>query len=113
MTTHKRKATPARAGGLLANSHPVDSETLVLAGKLVRSEQLLDQLFDPGAKPSIRWLRAQTRAKTIPYVRIGHLVFFDVDMVRAVLADQNLVRHRIKATTFPPRSDHKGDEVLG
>jgi hypothetical protein len=102
MTTHERKPSPARAGGLLADSHPADAETLVLAGKLVRSEQLLDQLFDPDAKPSIRWLRAQTRAKTIPYVRIGHLVFFDVDMVRAVLADKNLVRHRIKAPSVSP-----------
>lgn len=113
MTTHERKPSPARAGGSLANSHPVDAETLVPKGKLVSAQQLLDQLFDPGSKPSIRWLRARTRAETIPYYRIGHLVYFDVEMVRAVLADKNLVRHRIKAPTFPPRSDHKGDEVLG
>lgn len=66
-----------------------------LNGKLVGAEQLLDQLFDPGAKPSLRWLRTQTKAKSIPYVRIGHLVFFDVEMVRTALAAKNLVCHRM------------------
>jgi hypothetical protein len=70
---------------------------MALKGKLVCAQQLLDQLFDPGAKPSLRWLRAQTKAKAIPHIRIGHLVFFDVEMVRGALASRNLVRHRISA----------------
>ena len=55
---------------------------LTLTGKLVNAEQLLDALFDPEARPSLRWLRTQTKAKTIPYVRLGHLIFFDVEMVQ-------------------------------
>jgi len=69
----------------------------VLKGKLVNADQLLEQIFDPTAKPSLRWLRTQTKAKAIPHVRIGHLVFFDVEMVRTALATKNLVRHRVKA----------------
>lgn len=72
---------------------------LVVKGKLVSAGQLLDQLFDPGAKPSLRWLRTQTKSKAIPHIRIGHLVFFDVDMVRTALAGKNLVRHRMTTTT--------------
>lgn len=68
---------------------------MTLKGKLVNAEQLLSEVFDPEAKPSMRWLRSQTKAKSIPYVRIGHLVFFDVDMVRASLAGKNLVRQRV------------------
>ena len=68
---------------------------LTLTGKLVNAEQLLDALFDPEARPSLRWLRTQTKAKTIPYVRLGHLIFFDVEMVRSALASKNLVRHRM------------------
>lgn len=68
---------------------------LVVKGKLVRAEQLLDQLFDPSCKPSLRWLRSQTKSKGIPHIRIGHLVFFDMDMVRSALAGKNLVRHRM------------------
>lgn len=70
---------------------------LALKGKLVTATQLLDQLFDPEARPSLRWLRTQTKAKAIPYVRIGHLVFFDVEIVRTALATRNLVRHRMAA----------------
>ena len=70
---------------------------LVLKGKLVSAEQLLDHLFDPKCRPSLRWLRAQTKAKSIPFIRIGHLVFFDVDMVRTALAGKNLVGRRLSA----------------
>ena len=70
---------------------------MTVDGKLVTAQQLLDDLFDPGARPSIRWLRSQTKAKSIPHIRIGHLVFFDVEMVRTALAKKNLVRHRMTA----------------
>ena len=73
---------------------------LTLTGRLVNASQLLDALFDPEARPSLRWLRTQTKAKTIPYVRLGHLIFFDVEMVRVALADRNLVRHRMTARSF-------------
>ena len=67
----------------------------MVRGKLVNAQQLLEQLFDPEARPSMRWLRTQTKAKAIPYIRIGHLIFFDMDMVRAALTAKNLVRHRM------------------
>jgi hypothetical protein len=78
------------------------TNNLVVKGKLVNAEQLLAELFDPECKPSIRWLRGQTKAKNIPHIRIGHLVFFDVDLVRTALAAKNLVRHRVSASTVPP-----------
>ncbi len=70
---------------------------LVVKGKLVTAQQLLDEVFDPGARPSVRWLRTQTKAKSIPHIRIGHLVFFDVEMVRGALAGKRLVRGRTLA----------------
>jgi len=77
----------------------IDSATFLMndisvTGKLVGAKQLLEQLFDQDARPSIRWLRQQTKAKAIPFVRIGHLIFFDVDMVRAALSAKNLVAGR-------------------
>ena len=65
-----------------------------LSGKLVKAEQLLDALFDPEARPSLRWLRTQTKSRAIPYVRVGHLIFFDVELVRTAMANKNLVRGR-------------------
>jgi hypothetical protein len=72
---------------------------LAVNGKLVSAEQLLEQLFAPECKPSLRWLRSQTKAKTIPHIRIGHLVFFDVEMVRVALASRNVVRNRMMMPT--------------
>jgi len=68
-----------------------------IKGKLVSAEQLLDQVFAPECRPSLRWLRTQTKSKSIPHIRIGHLVFFDVEMVRAALAGKRLVRGRTLA----------------
>jgi hypothetical protein len=65
-----------------------------LTGKLVGAQELLNELFSDGCRPSLRWLRSQTAAKSIPYVRIGHLVFFDVEMVRAHVAGTRLLRAR-------------------
>jgi len=68
---------------------------LVVKGKLLDAEQLLEELFAPKCKPSLRWLRMQTKAKAIPHIRLGHLVFFDLDMVRDALVKKNLVRGRM------------------
>ena len=59
-------------------------------GKLVDAEGLISAV----CRPSLRWLRTQTKARAIPCVRIGHLVFFDVEMVRAYLAERRLVHAR-------------------
>ena len=64
---------------------------LRLSGKLVNAQGLLNELFSEDCRPSLRWLRTQTKARTIPHVRIGHLVFFDVAMVRTYLAERGLV----------------------
>ena len=74
---------------------------MIVKGKLVSAEQLLEQVFAQECKPSLRWLRSQTKAKAIPHIRLGHLVFFDVDMVRTALADKNLVRGRTLTTPNP------------
>ena len=74
---------------------------MTVKGKLVSAEQLLDQVFAPECRPSLRWLRSQTKAKSIPHIRIGHLVFFDVEMVRGALAGKRLVRGRALAPAVP------------
>ena len=72
-----------------------------VTGKLVSAEQLLVELFAPDCKPSLRWLRTQTKVKTIPHIRIGHLVFFDVEMVRTALVGRKLIRGRNLAPAMP------------
>lgn len=72
---------------------------VVLRGKLVNAQQLLDELFAPECRPSMRWLRSQTRAKSLPHVKMGHLVFFDVELVRTALGNRNLFRGRVCRAT--------------
>ena len=91
-----------RSASCGAETLQVDNGALVVSditvkGKLLSAKQLLEQLFAPECMPSLRWLRTQTKAKSIPHIRIGHLVFFDLEMVRAALAGKRLVRGRTLA----------------
>ena len=72
----------------------MNANEIKLSGKLVNAEGLLKELFSDDCRPSLRWLRTQTKARAIPYLKIGHLVFFDVDLVRAYLAETRLLHGR-------------------
>ena len=53
--------------------------------RLVSAERLLEILFEDESRPSMRWIRGQTKARTIPFYKIGHLVRFDPSEVRQAL----------------------------
>lgn len=63
--------------------------------KLLDAHGLLEALFDEQSRPSLRWLRQMQAQRKIPYVKIGHLVRFDVEKVRAAL-DENCTVHSRK-----------------
>jgi hypothetical protein len=54
--------------------------------KLVTGDQLLDQLFGVGARPTLRWLRYQQKRRAVPFIKIGHLVRYDPERVKAAWA---------------------------
>jgi hypothetical protein len=61
-----------------------ESQTNVEQAGLVDGPRLLETLFpNPVCRPSLRWLR--TNQRTLPYVRIGRLVWFDPKLVKAQL----------------------------
>ena len=62
--------------------------------QLVRAERLLELLFDDESRPSLRWLRQMQAQRKIPYVKIGHLVRFDVAQVRTSLEEDCTVHSR-------------------
>lgn len=68
--------------------------TIEQTPKLVRAERLLEILFEEDSRPSLRWLRQMQAQRKIPYVKIGHLVRFDVDQVRAALENDCTVHSR-------------------
>ena len=62
--------------------------------KLLTAEQIVEALFDPGARPSAKWLRRQARAKHFPCVSFGHLLFFDLETSRAFVRESLSKSHR-------------------
>jgi hypothetical protein len=62
--------------------------------RLVNAGRLLLELFEEECRPSIRWLREQQKRKVIPYIKVGHLVFFDTDDVREALSKRRTVKAR-------------------
>jgi hypothetical protein len=51
---------------------------------LVDAPRLLEILFpNKSCRPSLRWLRDQQKRRAVPYCKIGRLVFFIPERVRA------------------------------
>jgi len=72
---------------------------MIKVQKLVDANGLLEMLFDERFRPSVRWVRDQQRAGALPFTRVGRLVFFDPDEVRATLA----AKHTVHAPRFARR----------
>jgi hypothetical protein len=62
--------------------------------KYVDAKGLLEALFDPSCRPTVRWVRDQQKARRIPFIKLGHFVLFDVPAVREALARNNTVMAR-------------------
>jgi len=54
----------------------------------VNGEKLLEILFPPDCRPTVRWLQDQRAARRIPFVKIGRLVFFSPAQVRKALENR-------------------------
>jgi len=77
---------------------PTESPTLDSGTerRLVDGPKLLEVLFEPGSRPSLRWLRKMQREKRLPFIKIGHLVRFDVEDVRRALDEKWTVRSKVR-----------------
>lgn len=70
-------------------------KTNATVNTLVNAEGLLKTIFpDENSRPTVRWLRGQQKAKTVPYLKLGRLVMFDPDQVREALAKKSTVTTR-------------------
>ena len=62
---------------------------------LLCAPALLKEIWpDEQSRPSLRWLRSQTAKRTIPYLKIGHRVFFNPVKVKRALDLRFTVDHR-------------------
>lgn len=62
--------------------------------KLLDARGLLEALFDSDSRPSLRWLRQMQAQRRIPYIKIGHLVRFNLSEVREALEENCTIRPR-------------------
>ncbi len=63
---------------------------------LVNAKSLLQNLFeDENSRPSLRWLRDRQRDRSIPYVKCGRMVFFDLEAVNRALEQRQTVRAKV------------------
>lgn len=69
-------------------SQPVSSP------RLVDAHGLLHALFAPECRPTVRWVRQMQAQRKIPYLKIGHLVRFDVAKVKEALDQECSVSTR-------------------
>lgn len=60
------------------------------AVRLVDAVRLIELLFEPECRPSIRSIRNWSGSGIIPHVRVGHLIYFDPVAVKAALAKQTI-----------------------
>lgn len=56
--------------------------------KYMHAEKLLEELFHPESRPSVAWLDEQITKRTIPFVKVGGLTFFNPLAVRQHLDNQ-------------------------
>lgn len=68
------------------------TNTPSLPSRYVQGPELLEALFAPECRPSIRWLRDHQHE--MPFVRIGRLMFFDPPAVKAYFDAKHGSKHR-------------------
>jgi len=66
-------------------THQTDN---IADGQLVDANTLLKIIFPANCRPTLRWLRDQQERRTVPFRKIGRLVFFDPEEVRQAWRDR-------------------------
>jgi len=65
-----------------ATTLPSEQQIPLAQRQYVDAKQLLEILFDESTRPSLRWVRDQQRNRTLPFVKLGRLCFFDPHLVK-------------------------------
>jgi hypothetical protein len=69
-------------------------ETPEIEKQAVTGKRLLEIIFQPGCRPTLRWLQKQQQLRRIPFVKIGRRVWFFPDQVREAMIRQSTVTRR-------------------
>ena len=62
--------------------------------RLVTAPKLLEVIWpDADCRPCLRSIRSWTASRVLPAIRVGGLIFYDVDQVKAALAKRTVKSH--------------------
>ncbi len=69
------------------NKEPeISANSPALPPRLVSAGELLETLWpNPATRPSLRWLQRLQSRRAVPFLKLGHKVFFEPDRVQAAL----------------------------
>ena len=70
--------------------------------RFVNGQRLLEILWDEASRPSIRWLRDQLRRRSIPFMRVGRLIWFCPRQVKDHMANWQLRARERRSLRRPP-----------
>lgn len=78
---HLQQTLPEENPGKVGDGHPDKSEhapcsPLPELDQLVSAERLLKIIWAPDSRPSLQWLRKETKRRMVPYIRRGRLIFY-------------------------------------
>ena len=77
-----------------AVKHEATLETDRGTVRLVTAPKLLEVIWpDADCRPCLRSIRSWTTSRVLPAIRIGGLVYYDVEQVRAALAKRTVKSH--------------------
>ena len=54
----------------------MDASPLPELERLVTAQRLLEIIWDPLSRPSLQWIRKETKRRMLPHVRRGRLIFY-------------------------------------
>ncbi len=67
-TVHAQPGTPVPAPHALSPLSELD--------QWVSAERLLEILWDEHSRPSLQWIRKETKRRMLPHIRRGRLIFY-------------------------------------
>ena len=84
-TTAQKDQDSEGDNGFLTKDKNSDCKNSVGPGLLDAVDLLAEIWPRSNSRPSLRWLREQQRKRTVPYIKVGHKVFFNPAKVRQAL----------------------------
>ena len=78
---HLQQTLPEENPGKVGDGHPDKNEQAPYSpipelDQLVSAERLREIVWDEASRPSLQWIRKETKRRMLPFIRRGRLIFY-------------------------------------